>query len=262
MSTIEQASEIFFDNRRAHRLIDNLPDALRPSDLATAYAIQADVVRRELDALGGDFVGYKIACTNEYAQRLLQMDAPVFGRLISPRVYRNGSQLRAADFHLRCVESEYAFEMGADVPPRDEPYSRESIAPFVGAVLPSIEIVDHHFTDWTSVGGLAVAADNAIHGCWIPGEPRADWQPLDLQQQTVTLRVNGEISTTGSGANVLGHPVNVLAWLANELPRFDLALKRGDRVTTGITTEVYLAEAGDDLLADFGPLGEVRLSFA
>ena len=67
---------------------------------------------------------------------------------------------------------------------------------------------------------------------------------------------------TGSGGNVLGHPLEVVAWLANELPRHGLALSRGDFVTTGVTTdEIYPAEAGERLLADFPGIGQVELGF-
>jgi 2-keto-4-pentenoate hydratase len=77
----------------------------------------------------------------------------------------------------------------------------------------------------------------------------------------VTLVVNGQRTFPGSGAAVLGNPLNVVAWLANELPRFGRRLRRGDRVTTGVTTDIYLAEPGDRLTADFGALGRVALDF-
>ena len=38
-------------------------------------------------------------------------------------------------------------------------------------------------------------------------------------------------------------------------------LRMVDRVTTGVTTDIYLAEPGDRLAADFGPLGRARLDF-
>jgi len=60
---------------------------------------------------------------------------------------------------------------------------------------------------------------------------------------------------------VLEHPLNALAWLANELPKFGLQLSAGDYVTTGLTTEVYAATPGDQVTADFGPLGSVELKF-
>ena len=71
----------------------------------------------------------------------------------------------------------------------------------------------------------------------------------------------GELVTTGSGAAVLGHPLTVMAWLADELPRFGLQLRRGDVVTTGVATDVFEAGAGDSCVADFGPFGQVSVAF-
>ena len=34
----------------------------------------------------------------------------------------------------------------------------------------------------------------------------------------VTVMLNGEVATEGSGAAVLGDPLAVMAWLADELP--------------------------------------------
>jgi 2-keto-4-pentenoate hydratase len=160
------------------------------------------------------------------------------------------------------IETEFAFQMRADVPPQEIPYTHESIRDFVGAVLPSFEIVEHHFVDWTKVGGYVLAADNAIHGAWVHGEAVDDWQEINLERAEVTLSVGGEPVSHGRGDNVLGHPLAALAWLANELPKFELGLKEGDFITTGTATEVYKAQAGDELSADFGILGQVKLSFA
>jgi len=72
--------------------------------------------------------------------------------------------------------------------------------------------------------------------------------------------VNGEATLTGSAAKVLGHPLAALAWLANELPARGLSLRAGEFVTTWVTTdEIYPAEAGDRLTAEFAGLGSVRL---
>jgi 2-keto-4-pentenoate hydratase len=51
---------------------------------------------------------------------------------------------------------------------------------------------------------------------------------------------------------VLGHPLAVMAWLADELPRFGLELCAGDLVTMGVTTGVFEAVGGDLVEATFG----------
>ena len=95
----------------------------------------------------------------------------------------------------------------------------------------------------------------------MPGEPCPGWRDFDFVTHPTNLVVNGERKFPGTGAAVLGNPLNVVAWLATELPRHGRRLCRGDRVTTGVTTGIYLAVPGDRLVADFGRIGRVSLDF-
>lgn len=255
--------DFFADLRFSQRTEDCVPDDLRLTDMTAAYACQDTLVERLIDRHGGARAGYKVACTNAIAQQMLNVDAPVYGCLISSAVYPSPARLQAGDFRLVGIEPEFAFEMGADVPASEVPYTAETIAAYIGAAFPAIEIVDHRLGDWSRYDALSLIADNAIHGAWIPGTPYAAWQELDLGGHEVRVVVNGELKTTGYGRAALGHPLNVLAWLANELPKQGKALKQGERITTGVCTDrVYLAQPGDTVRADFGVMGAVDMTVA
>jgi len=88
-------------------------------------------------------------------------------------------------------------------------------------------------------------------------------QPVVLQVALGDIKVplRGKLLREGTGSNVLGHPLNALEWLVNNLSARGLGLKAGQYVTTGVTTEVYMAERGDRITADFGPVGSVQLEF-
>ncbi|MGI9604918.1 MAG: 2-keto-4-pentenoate hydratase [Acidimicrobiales bacterium] len=243
--------------RADHRIEPDLPKSLRPATLAEAYGIQAQVVAGlEL----ADAIGYKCACTSPIAQEALAIDRPLFGRLLAGTTSPGGSTLDADRFVHRVIEAEVGFRLGEDVEPVDGGHTAETIAQCIEVAIPAIEVVDYRYESWT-VGALQVAADNAIHGWWVAGEPVAGWQHLDLASMAVTVKRNGAAETTGSGANVLGHPLNVMAWLADELPGFGMQLKAGDFVTTGVTTGVFEADAGDEIIAQFAGLGSVSVSF-
>ena len=254
-----KAANELLDMRRTGRVEAHLPHNAKPAVLAAAYAIQALVVEG-LVSEGESAIGYKCACTSEIAQEALAIDRPVFGRLLSHTTSPSGVALPADGFTHRVIEAEYGIRVGRDVAEQDGGHTASSIANYIEAVIPSIEIVDYRYADW-SVGALPVAADNAIHGWWIEGQPVTDWQGIDLESGEVSVRSNGKVITTGSGANVLGHPLNVLAWLADELPRFGRQLRAGDLVTTGVVTDVFEANAGDVIAADFTGLGSVEVSF-
>lgn len=260
MDRIAAACDYLLELRRAKRRVAALPDDVVPRSLAEGYQVQERLVRRRLDQNGGRPIGYKIACTSELAQKALGVDGPFFGVLTSATTHRSPARLPGSDFCCRCAEAEFGFVMADDVP-AGPTYTAESIKDFIAAALPSIEIVDHRYHDWQAVGAPSLLADNAIHGAWVEGEPYTKWRDIDFTKHATALVVNGTRTFPGSGAAVLGNPLTVVAWLANTLPQFGRVLRRGDKITTGVTTDIYLAVPGDHLAADFGPLGRVELTF-
>ena len=255
---VRAAAAFLLDMRASRRVEADMPDALRPADLDVAYRVQREVVGALSPERGP--IGYKCACTSPIAQAALQIDRPLFGRLLAASTSPSGADLPASQFLHRVIEAEFAFRIGDDVEPIDGGHTAETISDFVDVVIPAIEVVDYRYAQWT-LGAPQVAADNAIHGWWVHGDPVSDWRAIDLAATPVTVECNGSVATTGSGANVLGHPLNVLAWLADELPRRGLALGAGDLVTTGVTTDVFEAEAGDLVVAHFDGIGSVTVSF-
>ena len=251
----------FLDDLRAHpRAVAALPADLQPGDLTAAYQVQNALVDRMLARNGGRRIGFKAACTSLLAQQQLGVPGPLFGQLLSFSSQQSPGVFDASG-HLVCiVELEFGVQIGAAPPVTSAPYSAATIAPFISAVLPAIEIVSHRFVDWTKAGALAIAADNAIHGGWVHGAPCTDWRDLDLAAHEATLRVNGAEIRRGQGKNALGSPLNVAAWLANELPSFGGQLREGDYITTGVVCDVYLAQPGDHIEADFGVIGRVELT--
>ena len=257
-----ETARFLYDLRTKHERVDALPAEFAPPDLASAYQAQALLVDALCEHWGGTMAGYKVALTNPAAQRMLGVPYPVFGRLFTARLHKSGVTLPADDYVIRLIEVEIAFRMAADVPAVEGGHDRRSVAEYVGALYPAIELVEHHFAGLNRFTPESFAADIAIHSAWIHGAPLDDWRGLDLAAQPTRLRVDGEERLTGSGGNVLGHPLEVVAWLANELPRYGLALSRGDFVTTGVTTDqIYPAQPGERLLAEFPGIGRVELAF-
>lgn len=256
---IRAAADQLLDMRRTRTVVSDLPTDLRPVTLVEAYAVQ-DLVVAGLLRDGGRRIGYKVACTSRLAQTALGIDGPLFGQLLSHTSSSSGATLRSDEFVHRVVEAEFAFRIGTDVHALTGGHDEESIAGHVAAVLPAVEIVDYRYESW-AVGALPVAADNAIHGWWVRGDPVSHWRELDLAATEVEVRRNGASVAGGSGAAVLGHPLTVVAWLADELLARDRRLSAGDVVTTGVTTDVFEAEAGDRIVAGFAGIGDVTLGF-
>ena len=65
----------------------------------------------------------------------------------------------------------------------------------------------------------------------------------------------------GLAAGVLNHPANGVAWLANKIAVYGEQLNAGDVVLAGSFTRPTGAQRGDNLHADYGPLGSVSFRF-
>lgn len=262
MAKIAKAADILMQVRTTLTPIPTLPADCFPADLAEAYAVQAALVERLLAQHGGEVAGYKIGCTNAAAQQFLGLAEPFYGPLLTAWLHPSPSSFPADDFLMRVIEPEFAFALARDLPPRPEPYHRDEVAAAIGAILPAIELVESRYQEWTTVGALCLIADHAVHRAFIRGEAVTDWRQFELAEHEVQLWVNGAVQQTGRGAVVLGHPLNALTWLANALAAAGQGLRAGQVVTTGVCVDqVYDAQAGDVIRADFGALGAVELSF-
>jgi 2-keto-4-pentenoate hydratase len=259
---LANAARLLAQARVNHKRLSNLPDGARPKTIEEAYDCQGAVVEGMLLHYGGQVAGYKVACTNVVAQRQLGVDGPFFGRLLTPFVFESPARVDTSRFFMRVIEAEFGFRMAVDLPPAPAPRSRDEIADAVEGLIPALEIVDSRFDSWTTMGAISLIADNACNAGWVRGPLLKDWRKLDLAAQDVWVFVNGELAREGSGAAVLGHPLNALQWLVNKLSSHGVGVKAGQYMTTGVTSEVYMAEPGDRIRADFGDAGAVELTFS
>jgi 2-keto-4-pentenoate hydratase len=253
---IDAAAALLLAAHRALRPRPRLPAACTPTSALDAYAIQDRFVARL-----GRPVGYKIGYTNAAVQQSLGISSPVFGRLIEGRVSSSPASLPAARFANRVIETEFGFRMARALSAGAAPHSLEAVTAAVGSALPSFEIVDPRFEEWRKLGAFEVIADNVLHSHWVHGPEHAEFRALDLASIEVVTRVNGVEATRGSGANVLGSPLQALHWLANALAQMGRGLAAGDLVTTGCCTDILELAPGDAASADFGPLGSVHVAF-
>ena len=254
-----RAAAVIGGARRRKEPLPGLPDGCRPKSPEEAYAIQDKVVRGL-----GQTIGWKVGATGKGAQELLGTDEPFRGRLIEGRCHDSPARLSVGDdFTTMCmIEIEFAFRLGSDLAALDAPHDRDSVAAAVEALVPSFEIIDSRYQDWIEQGVLQLIADNAVGGHFVMGAPVTAWRDTDLARHSVSIKIDGEAVSNGTGAQVLGHPLNSLVWLANDMASSGLSLKAGEIVTTGSCADIIRIEGGNRALGDFGDLGTVTIEFA
>jgi 2-keto-4-pentenoate hydratase len=254
---IEAASRTLYDHWRDGTKLENLEASLRPRDRAEGYAIQG---RLEGHSKANLF-GWKIAATSEAGQKHINVDGPMAGRILTETVIADGSTASMAGNAMRVVESEFAFRMAVDLPPRSSPYSVREVLDAVGTLHPAIEIPDSRFEDFVRAGAAQIIADNACAHLFVLGAPtKSDWRTLDLVEEKPAITLRGE-NFTGHGKNVLGDPRIALTWLANELRQLGVTLRAGEVVTTGTCHTPLPIQSGDLFAVDFGVLGKVSVGF-
>src|SRR5690606_41716212 len=87
----------------------------------------------------------------------------------------------------------------------------------------------------------------------------AGWRDSGPVQARATLSVNGEVVREGTGGAVLGHPLDALARYVVERIEGGRPIAAGEIVSTGTWTAPHRGQAGEQIVADFGPLGRVEV---
>lgn len=236
-----------------------LEPAQRPADESAAYALQAEANGLLVGALG-QISGHKIGCTTPVMQKFLGIASPCAGRVFARTVLSQAGQVSRASYRKLGVECEIAVEIGTDIEPRRHEYTRQSVASHVRAAMAGIEIVDDRYADFRTLGAHTLIADNFFNAGCVLGSPVTGWQALDLASLTGHMRINDSEVGRGTGAMVMGHPFEALAWLANARSARGEGLRRGEFVFLGSLVETKWVDAGDRVVIEVEGLGQASLT--
>ncbi len=251
-----QAASTIVAARSNGTLLEGLGE-LTPQTMQQGYALQDAFMRLWNEPV----VGWKVGATALKVQEVYGLKEPFYGPFYKPTTLASPATPNASSFGHLCIESEFAFRFGKSLIARDSAYEREEILDAIDAVLPAFELISPRFETLLQDRAALAAADCGLNGGFVLGEDFTDWRVLDLATHQVILRVDGEVKGEGTGANVLGHPFNVLDWLVNALSRRGLDLNAGEVVSTGTCTGFIYIDQGQKAVADFGVMGEIEVTF-
>ncbi len=225
---------------------------------AQAYAMQSAWLDLKL-AKGARIIGRKIGLTSRAMQELLGVDQPDYGFLLDSMVVASGSTLSRADFLLPRIEPEIAFWLAKDL--KGPGITVDAVLAATRGVSPALELVDSRIAKW-QIKLPDTIADNASSARVIVSEQIVPLDGLDLAAEEVTLTRNGVEVGSGNGAAVLGHPAEAVAWLANKLAEYGIAIAAGQLVLPGAMCAAATVAAGETYRAVFTTIGEVSVRFA
>lgn len=255
---IQEAAQILWDDRQARRRYRALPVELRPRTFDETYAVQ-EALQALIAGERGPVAGYKVALTSPAMRHLLKVDEPFAGAIFADTVHASPATVRTGDFVRLGIECELAVRLGRDLPAAGAPYDRAKVARAVGACMAAFELVDDRNADYGTLDVPSCVADNGWNAGVVLGPARADWRKLDLVGAAGRLMINGKLAGGGKAGDVMGHPFEALAWLANLAARRDRGLARGQIVMTGSIVATTTVAPGDRAVFAFDGLDAAAL---
>jgi 2-keto-4-pentenoate hydratase len=231
---------------RSGAAIATLPADAIPQSEADSYRIQDAVIHR----LGMTIGGWKVGISplgGHFA-------APIYAATVHP----SPASLPAPGFKIIGIECEIGFRFNQALPARPQPYTREEVLA-AASLHPTIEVVDSRYQDFRSLDRLLVLADNFSNGGLVYGAAASGWEGIDLVHPPIVVTADGKPLADCTGLRA-GHPID-LAIAAVNHARERGGVAAGTVVTTGTHTGMVFVEPGANIVADFGRLGRVEVSF-
>jgi len=257
---IEQHQQLgaeLYQALRHGRMVEPLTARHPDIDISDAYAIQQQMLALRLND-GERVVGKKIGVTSKAVMEMLGVFQPDFGWLTDAMLFNPGEAIPINTLIQPKAEGEIAFILNR--PLKGPGITAAAVLAATEGVMACFEIVDSRIQDW-NIRIQDTVADNASCGVFVLGDRLVNPHGLDLATCGMVLEKNGEVVATGAGAAALGHPANAVAWLANTLGQYDIALDAGDIVLSGSLAAMVPVQAGDHLNLSIGDIGTSTVRF-
>jgi 2-oxo-hept-3-ene-1,7-dioate hydratase len=262
--TVEALARRLYEARKSRVQLRHFSREYPQMTIDDGYAIQREWVRLEI-ADGHVIKGRKIGLTSRAMQQASQITEPDYAPLMDDMFFANGADIPAQRFIAPRVEVELAFVLECAL--RGPGVTRADVLQATRYVTPALEIIDARIEQFDRETRAPrkvfdTIADFAASAGVVLGGRRVAVGEVDLRWVGALLYKNAVIEETGLAAAVLDHPATGVAWLADKIAPYGEELRAGDVVLAGSFTRPTHAARGDELRADFGPLGSISLRFS
>jgi 2-keto-4-pentenoate hydratase len=250
-----EAAKWLFEAHRLRQAFAPIPGRRTNDRLTQAYDIQ-DMFVGMLESKDGEPVGYKIGLTTARMQEMCGIDQPIAGVVLAKRVHHSPAEVDLADFVRLGVECELAVRLSH--PPANPGHATvDEIKNAILDVAAAFELVEDRRADYRALDVHSLIADNSWNGGIVLGKPKPLKEVSDLRG---VLTINNTVADQGSTRDVLGHPLNAVAWLSRHLADRGKALKSGDWVMTGSVVPTKFANRNDRFVFSIDGLDPAILS--
>ena len=230
-------------------------------DMDQARSLQAGVITLLED--GSRRAGYKVGLTDRKAQEMFGISQPLVGVLFRPMLLQDGAGIALDSATSLLVELDLMARVKSSGINQAE--SVGEVARHIDAIIPFIELPDALFRlDGGNAAALLMAGN--VGARWgVTGTPVTvvDAQDLVERLPSMTLRLTadtGEVLREGQGDRILGHPLNSILYLLEELRLRNETLKQGDLISLGAIGGPVKAERGRRYSAEYSGYGDEEFS--
>jgi 2-oxo-3-hexenedioate decarboxylase len=255
MIEASQLAEVLASAERDRKELSPFTDEHPDLDVRTAYDAQWAGIEARV-AAGERVVAAKLGLTSKAKQRVMNVDAPLYGWVTDRMLLPYGEPVELSRFIHPRVEPEIAFLLARPVA---APATVTSVLAATEAVFAAVDVLDSRYENFR-FKLPDVVADNASAAGFLLGPkavPPAELE--DLRLLGCVLRVNGDVVATAAGAAVMGHPAASVAWLVNRLAERGQALEAGMLVFSGGLTEPVPLQVGTSVTAEIDQLGTIEV---
>ena len=188
--------------RRKRTIIDFLAAAGTDLSEADSYKVQFAVHDR-LTRDGQDRIaGWKAGLFFPQQYEPLKLSGPVFGGIFQSSVKPSGTVFEKGWPLKPGIECEMVARLAKDVTAGDQPYTAETIKPFVSGFFCGAEVLENHYADFAKVSGPGLIADNVLQAAYILGTEVQNWQTVDFAALEGRSLFQGKEIGRGPGTNV------------------------------------------------------------
>ena len=252
---IEAIASELFNAERLRQAVPPISERESAFSVDDAYAVQMINIRKA-EAMGHKVSGKKIGLTSEGIQRQLGVNEPDYGHLFDAMDCSAGCRVDTSALIQPKIEAELAFILKSDLSGGN--VTVDDVDSATDYIAAAFEIVDSRVADWR-IKLPDTVADNASSGRYILGSDRIAINGSCLASVSMKLYkvVDGreELVSEGTGSAVMGDPRVAVAWLANKLWGYGVALRAGEVVLSGAFTAAPAAQKGDIFKAEFSGFG-------
>lgn len=201
----------------------------------------------KLESTSNRVVGYKAGLTNAKIQAEFGVTRPVRGVLLENMLLADGAELPARFGARPVLEADLLVRVTGD--PLPQVRTPAGVLRTLAQVMPFIELPDLSVAEGEKLSAplitfLNVGARVGVVGKPIPVEATQAFADALLNMRIVVTDQDGRELARGTGAAILGHPLNAVMWLHEDLARGRVRLKPGDVLSLGSFTPPLTPKAG------------------